>query len=936
MRAHWRRWLAGGAAVLAVLAVLFACAVIIPQSAGRAGPDKPDQLAVNLVSAPMAVPASGGISFSWVTRDARAGAAQHGYQLRVAASLADLDSAGTAVWDSGLVSGGAPDASYAGPALSAGTRYWWEVRTTDAAGQGSQWSAPGQFSTALGATWDTSPVWVRTPPGGVNSGWAFMRGSLAIDSSAISAATVYATGGSTEPTRQYVFRLSVNGQVIGVGPARPANAASQAEYSAWDVTRLLKTGQTNTFGALAYTSQHGVFQLELVVQYKDGQRQVWGTGHTWQGLDGAAVYPAAGSVSPLYYTAPVENLDAERYPFGFDTAAFQPAAAGGWSSVVGKGAINGLTPDTAANDTLAVHKPVKITPLGPGRYLLDFGTTQVGGLRLSLNGTAGQRVRIQSGEVLSSPDSVRYKLAAGDTYDDTWTLRSGPQTLQYWGYRVFRYVEVTGAPQPLTAANTAALALVYPDQPGQSSLATSSAALDQVWQFTKDSIEDLNLNLYLDSPTRERSGAYMGDDYIHQLGQAAVDGDSSLAQFSLNYVITDMILGDHTPIMEFQELAPVAALAQYQQTGDPAVLTGLYPLLKQLLPGRYLGSDGLISMPVNPFDGPHPITGEPEQLTDWPAVDRDGFVYSRENTVINAFGYASYAAMAKIAAVLGDQGGASSDGATATRIAAAMRGKLYDPATGAFRDGVGVNHEAVQSSVYAVALGAANPDQAKTAAAAIAGRGMACSAYCAGYLLEALYDGGQAQAALRLLTATGSASWLHMISLGAGSTMEAWTPALKPNLTYSHPWSASPAFIVPGYLFGVSALTPGWRTVLIHPQPAALTSGSVQVPSPRGPVSVRFTANGPSFTAEVDVPATATAGVALPGVAAGQRVWVDGQPRTAEPLTAAAGDAAADTTVGDPATDATGQSGLAVVPVTSGWHRVSTGPAGTAPVDTAP
>ena len=722
--------------------------------------------------------------------------------------------------------------------------------------------------------------------------------------------------------------------MIGVGPARPADAATSTEYSAWDVTKLLKTGQTNTFGALAYTSQRGAFQLELVVQYKDGKRQVWGTGRTWKGLDGEAAYPAAGSVSPQYYTAPVENLDAERYPFGFDTAGYQPAAADGWTPVVGKGALKGLTPDTAANDTLAAHKPVKITPLGPGKYLLDFGTTQVGGLRLTLNGTAGQQVRIQSGEVLSSPDSVQYKLAAGDTYDDTWTLRSGPQTLQYWGYRVFRYVEVTGAPQPLTTANTAALALVYPDQPDQSSLATSSAALDQVWQFTKDSVEDLNLNLYLDSPTRERSGAYMGDDYIHQLAQAAVDGDSALAQYSLNYVTTDMTLGDHTPIMEFQELAPVAALAQYQQTGDPAVLSALYPLLKQLLPARYLAADGLINMPVNPFGGSHPVAGEPQQLTDWPASQRDGFVYSRENTVVNAFGYASYAAMAKIAAVLGDQGAAGRDTATATGIATAMRDKLYDPATGAFRDGVGVDHEAVQSSVYAVALGVANPDQAKTAAAAIAGRGMACSAYCAGYLLEALYDGGQAQAALRLLTATSSTSWLHMISLGAGSTMEAWNPAIKPNLSYSHPWSASPAFIVPGYLFGVSALTPGWRTVLIHPQPAALTSGSVQVPSPRGPVTVRFTASGSSFTAEVGVPATATAEVALPGVVAGQRVWVDGQPRTAEPLTAAEGDTAAavPATAGDPSTDTTGQAGLAVVPVTSGWHRVSTGPAGTAPI----
>jgi alpha-L-rhamnosidase len=186
---------------------------------------------------------------------------------------------------------------------------------------------------------------------------------------------------------------------------------------------------------------------------------------------------------------------------------------------------------------------------------------------------------------------------------------------------------------------------------------------------------------------------------------------------------------------------------------------------------------------------------------------------------------------------------------------------------------------------------------------------MACSAYCAGYLLQALYDGGQAQAALTLLTADTTASWRNMIAQGAGSTMEAWTPALKPNLTYSHPWSASPAYIVPDYLFGVRALLPGYQSVLIHPQTASLTRGAATVPTPRGPVMVTFTRAAGNYTAQVDLPATATGQVALPGVRAGQRVWVDGAARTT-----AAGKAG------------TAAAGLAVVAVGSGWHKVASAP----------
>jgi alpha-L-rhamnosidase len=909
MRAHWRRWAAAG---VAVLAVVIAVVVIVIQPGG--GPGKPSQLEVNLVSEPMTVSAGPGQTgpgpwFSWVTNDARAGETQHGYQLRVATSPDGLASAGGSRWDTGTVTAAAPDASYTGPSLSAGTRYWWTVRTFDAQGQPGPWAQPSQFGTALGVAWDALPIWSRTPVGGTDSGWAFLRGNVKIAPKPILAATVYATGENTEPARQYVFRLSLNGTVLGVGPVRAADPLTETEYSAWNVTSALRGG-TDTFGALAYTTSRQEFQLELVVQYKDGTRQVWGTGQNWDGMDGGAVYPAAGSISPQYYAAPVEDLDAERYPFGFDTPGFKATAAGGWHPAAIRPDISGLTPDTAANVTLTAHQPVKITKLGPGSYLLDFGVTQVGGLRLSLDGTAGEKVRILSGEVLSSPDTVQDKLSTGDVYDDTWTLRSGPQTLQYWGYRVFRYVEVSGVPQPLTDANTAALALVYPDQPDRSAVSTSSAALDEVWQFSKNTIEALNLNLYLDSPTRERSGVYEGDDYIHQQAQAAVDGDSALAAFSLQYALTSMALGEGTtPVIDFEELAPVAALAQYQQTGDPAVLASLYSELQQMLPTQYLGSDGLIDLPVSPFGAADPVPGVPEQLVDWPASERDGFVFSTQNTVVNAFGYAAYAAMAKIAAVVGDSGGARSDAAAAARIQAAMRAKLYDPATGAFRDGVGVAHEAVQSSVYAVALGVASPAEAKTAAAWIARQGMACSIYCAGYLLEALYDGGQSQAALTLLTADTDTSWRHMIALGAGSTMEAWTPALKPNLTYSHPWAASPAFVVPEYLFGVSALTPGWGTVLIRPQPASLTSGSVRVPTPRGDVSVAFTRSGTRFTAQVDVPATSTAEVALPGVRPGQRVWVDGTARTA---TAA------------PAADGTAAAGAAVVTVGSGRHQVAT------------
>ena len=77
--------------------------------------------------------------------------------------------------------------------------------------------------------------------------------------------------------------------------------------------------------------------------------------------------------------------------------------------------------------------------------------------------------------------------------------------------------------------------------------------------------------------------------------------------------------------------------------------------------------------------------------------------------------------------------------ATPRAIKSAIGTQLYDPASGAFYDGIGTFHEALQSSVYTVALGAASPVQDQTAARFIASHGItasACSVYCAAYYLR--------------------------------------------------------------------------------------------------------------------------------------------------------------------------------------------------------
>jgi alpha-L-rhamnosidase len=88
---------------------------------------------------------------------------QIAWQIRVATSKAAL-AAGPLTWDSGKVASAADSQiPYAGPALAARTRYWWQVRTWDADGGESGWSAPGWWEMGLLKPSDWSAKWIAGP-----------------------------------------------------------------------------------------------------------------------------------------------------------------------------------------------------------------------------------------------------------------------------------------------------------------------------------------------------------------------------------------------------------------------------------------------------------------------------------------------------------------------------------------------------------------------------------------------------------------------------------------------------------------------------------------------------------------------------------------------------------------------------------------------------
>ncbi len=729
---------------------------------------------------------------------------------------------------------------------------------------------------------------------GLSANWAFLRSDVDLPAGKeVAWATVYATGADHRPAKQYVYKLWVNGEFVGLGPTHAI--ANEVRYDGFDVTELLRSGEANAIGALAYTTRDQRFQAELRVEYTDGSQDVFGTGPSWSALNGSDVFPSAGSIGTSFYVAPKENLDSRAYPHGFDAPGFDDAA---WAAPRVKAPFGTLaaTPTDKVEEQL--HEPVRIVDKGNGNYFIDFGRTWIGGVQYDVTGQEGQRVDLRFGETTSAPDTVRFAMNTGNTYQDVVTLEDGAQQLETWGMRVFRYAEVVGAPEPITKDNFQALALVYPFDRETASFSSSDDNLNQVYQLSKNSIEALNVNFYTDSYSRERIN-YEADGYLQLQSSLYLMEDLSLGKYSMNYFKSNRTWPTEWPITVI-----MAVHDAWRQTGDVQQVEEYFDNLKTKLPLAWIDpTTGL----VRKGSGSNGCNSQTDcDIVDWPTSQRDGYQFRTYNTVVNAYAYRAMRNLASMAEAIGRTEDATAYTERADRLRAAMNERLLDPATGRYDDGMNdagqlTGHYSVHASAFALAFGVPQEADATKVADFVDSRGMACSVYCAAFLVKGLYNGGNGQAALDRLTDEGTSSWMNMIRLGAGATMEAWDPSQKSNLTYSHPWAASPAFTIPSGLFGIEPVKVGYETFEVRPQPGDLESADISVPTVRGTITAAFEQDDQGRLAlDVTVPGTSEASVNVPLPADVDDAFVPRHPRQAtyEGRTTRAGTTYATFTVG--------------------------------------
>lgn len=712
---------------------------------------------------------------------------------------------------------------------------------------------------------------------GLDADWVFLRSDFDLPDKEIGWASVYATGADSRPSKQHVYKLYLNGEFVILGPTRPIG--DEGRYDGVDVTDRLRSGEENALAALAYTSAGRKFQAELHIVFTDGTRQVVGTDSSWRVMDGSDTFPSAGSIGTSYYQAPKEYIDARDFPAGFTEPGYDD---GEWPTATVTSAIADLRSTPMGKVQERRYQPIEIVEKGEGHYFVDFGRTWVGGLSWRVeNGIAGEQIDVRFGETTTAEHTVRYNLHAGNEYREFYTMRDGEQQFETFGMRVFRYVEVIGVPEELTTENFQALALVYPFDREAAGFDSSDENLNAVWELSRNTIEALNVNFYVDTWTRERIN-YEADAYLQQMSSLYLMDDLSLGIYSMDY-----FKQNRTWPTEWPMYVLLSVHDAWLQTGRTEQLHDYYSDLQAKLPEQWFEeSTGLIRKTTR-SDGCGSQTDC--DIVDWPVSQRDGYQFRQYNTVINALSYRAYRDMAAIAAEIGESADAESYAQRALQIRTSMNERLYDSVNGRYHDGMDADgtlttNFSIHASAFPLAFGIPGDDQAGRVAEFVESKGMACSVYCAPFVLSGLYDADNGQAALNLLTSEEQASWMNMIKLGAGATMESWDPSMKSNLTFSHPWAASPAFMVPSGVFGIQTDSPGYASFRVHPQPGDLEWGSVSVPTVRGQIATAFVHDEDgAFHLAVNVPGNSQASLRIPVAEDAEHVYLNGYQLDVEP-----------------------------------------------------
>lgn len=826
--------------------------------------------------------------FQWQLLSNERSQLQSAYQILVATTLEKLQAGIGDKWDSGKVkSDNSVEVSYAGSDLQSGERSYWKVRIWDNDGRPSEYSDPSSFEMGLLNKSDWLGKWIAAR-NSISS--PIFRREVPINGS-VRRARVYVSGLG-------YYELYVNGQKIGDRVLDPASThyhdrqtpklGSRVLYSTYDVTKYVHGG-SNALGVMLghgpysaeaaesvwerYASRPCVI-LQMNIELSDGRTLSIASDSSWKESSGPITY---NDISHG------ETFDARLEQPGWNNIGFNDTA---WESASLAEPPSGVLiaqtlPASRVMETFPVSKVLipKEPEFFDGVHIYDFGQNFTGWVRLTVSGPRGAKIALRYSSRIYAEDDTLDTRANEPPLEparqtDTYILKGSGAEI--WEPRFtlhgFRYVEVRGATDVLSV-NKIEGRFVRSALESTGSFWSSNELLNSIhhniqWTFMssfqgfpQDAMERNERVGWLGDP------GYVAEDYIYNFDMLGFlekwlndiqDSQRQNGNISVVSPVNSSAAYNSNAAYEvwpcWTNTYPLLVWYLYQYYGDQQVLAAHYDSLKRLV--AFTGAAA-----IN-----HIITGG---LGDHMEPQENGFshiwpLHTPSGLTSTACYYETTAVLSRIAGILGHSADARKYRKLARDTKAAFNTRFLDTNTNQYATGSQTSNalalylELVPTERISHVLENLVDDIVYRHNTHVSTGIIGSNA-----LVQILPRLGNAALMYKLATQTTYPSLGEQVMKGATTICETYEcgPWLSQNMKM---FGSLDKFFYRD-LAGIAPEAPGYRRVLIKPQPVGdLQSVKASQRTVRGDVGVEWIKGDTSFDLSVSIPAGMEADIRIP------------------------------------------------------------------------
>ena len=681
-----------------------------------------------------------------------------------------------------------------------------------------------------------------------------------------------------------IYELKINGIKLGDRYFAPGFTSylNQIQYQTYPVLDLCegeneisaRVGAGWAVGAFTFTRHNKTYAdtqsllLELHLRYADGREEILGSDEEWEVSRNGAL-----RFADLY--------DGETYDATIDerVIAYKPA-----DIIVPRSDMEILAEYGAPVRVIRKLEPVKVFSSPNGERVYDFGQNFAGVIDAEIHGKEGQKITFRHAEVLVNNELFTKPLRTAKAQIEYYCqegLQHYSPTMTYMG---FRYVGVRGIGEKELKLSARVLSS---DMENCGSFSCSDERLNQL----QHNIRWGGISNFVDIPT----DCPQRDERMGWTGDIAVFARTACFNFDMSRFLEKWLRDLNSEQAEngalpmtcpkaednwkkratgcWGDACVLVPWAEYLARGDKELLRRCYPMMKSFL-GECERRAGLLSF------GKHKrIWSLPFQFGDWCAPGEDFMRWILKGKwVATAYFANSCRIVSEIAGILGET--------TDSEYYKNLHEEISEAYTSLLCKKNGELKKEFQTAyvlplAFEIAHGEKERNMARRLKELVEKAGWSPRTGFPGtpYLLFALADHGEKEAAFRTLMSESCPGWLYAVNAGATTIWERWD-ALKPDgtvnvgehggdggmVSFNHYANGAVGDYLYRRIAGLEAISGGYRTFRIAPVPGGgITHAEASVESPYGLIHTAWRIEDGQFVQDVHVPVSTECTVILPG-----------------------------------------------------------------------